>query len=963
MGCTAFGDFFNHVNLFRMKHYIMMLLFGLITMTAFGQGPVYQQVRQVELSGATVRESRPLGFVSQNVQERSLQLEGLTKGVVLSFNEEEIKNLKEGNDALVHFKVPVSDRSDLEFILIRNQVFSEDFNLYTSDDPGIPADYKPGAHFKGYVKGDPSSLVAMSVFDDHVMAIVANSSGNMVLGPISHNRENQHVLYHDSDLPSKSDFECGTADDGLEYTEEQLKDAPKTRDLGDCVRVYIEIDDDIVTQKGGATNATNYITGLFNQSIVLYNNESINMMISEIKAWTTPAPYVGSTSSAMLTSYQNNTGAFNGNVSHLVSYQASGGIAVLDGLCASNPDWSKCFSSIDASYQNVPTYSWSVMVVTHEMGHVIGSRHTHACVWNGNNTAIDGCAGSVEGNCPLPGNPAGGGTIMSYCHLTNVGINLSLGFGTQPGNVMRNEVNTTGNCLTSCGPPPPPPPPSYCGANGSNSSYEYINRIQLGSINNQSGNNGGYGNYTNLSTTLSTGTAYTITLTPGFGSSAYVEYWRVWIDYNNDLDFDDSGEQVASGTGSAAITRTFTVPSSSPSVTTRMRVAMRYGAYAATCGSFTYGEVEDYQVVIGGGAGPTCSDGIQNQGETGIDCGGPCTPCATCSDGIQNQGETGVDCGGPCTPCQTASCTDGIQNQGETGVDCGGPCPACPQPPSCTDGIQNQGETGVDCGGPCPACPPPGGTTTLLASYFETGWDTWIDGGSDCNRVNSTASWEGNYSIRLSDNSGTASAMTTPTYNVAGASLLTIQFYFYSTSMEAGEDFWVRYSTNNGTTWSTIATLASGTNFSNNTFYVVNLEIPAGNIGSTAKFRIQTDASDDTDRVYIDAVTITKTNGSALVEQTLSIEPIRRPETFQTDDIVVDEVSVYPNPVADQLTVKTDMKILGLRIVSLDGREIGVPTSAREDKLVDVSQLSPGLYVLMVQGEDEEWQPVRFVKN
>jgi hypothetical protein len=47
----------------------------------------------------------------------------------------------------------------------------------------------------------------------------------------------------------------------------------------------------------------------------------------------------------------------------------------------------------------------------------------------------------------------------------------------------------------------------------------------------------------------------------------------------------------------------------------------------------------------------TCSDGIQNQGETGVDCGGPCAACATCSDGIQNQGETGVDCGGPCAAC------------------------------------------------------------------------------------------------------------------------------------------------------------------------------------------------------------------------------------------------------------------------------------------------------------------------
>ncbi len=48
------------------------------------------------------------------------------------------------------------------------------------------------------------------------------------------------------------------------------------------------------------------------------------------------------------------------------------------------------------------------------------------------------------------------------------------------------------------------------------------------------------------------------------------------------------------------------------------------------------------------------------------------------------------------------TCTDGIKNGNETGVDCGGSCPACPS--SCSDGIQNGNETGIDCGGSCPAC-------------------------------------------------------------------------------------------------------------------------------------------------------------------------------------------------------------------------------------------------------------------
>ena len=48
---------------------------------------------------------------------------------------------------------------------------------------------------------------------------------------------------------------------------------------------------------------------------------------------------------------------------------------------------------------------------------------------------------------------------------------------------------------------------------------------------------------------------------------------------------------------------------------------------------------------------PTCSDGIKNchdgSCEVLTDCGGPCSACATCSDKIQNQGEKGIDCGGP----------------------------------------------------------------------------------------------------------------------------------------------------------------------------------------------------------------------------------------------------------------------------------------------------------------------------
>jgi len=54
---------------------------------------------------------------------------------------------------------------------------------------------------------------------------------------------------------------------------------------------------------------------------------------------------------------------------------------------------------------------------------------------------------------------------------------------------------------------------------------------------------------------------------------------------------------------------------------------------------------------------PSCSDTIQNchdnECELLADCGGPCAACSTCSDGIKNQGEQGIDCGVPCpTQCR-----------------------------------------------------------------------------------------------------------------------------------------------------------------------------------------------------------------------------------------------------------------------------------------------------------------------
>lgn len=147
---------------------------------------------------------------------------------------------------------------------------------------------------------------------------------------------------------------------------------------------------------------------------------------------------------------------------------------------------------------------------------------------------------------------------------------------------------------------------SYCDSASTNVNDEYIGRVQLNTIDNASGAQF-YSDFTNVSTTLAKGTAYTITVTPTWTGTVYDEAYSVWIDYNGDNDFTDAGEQVwtQSPTKTTPVSGTFTVPSSASATSTRMRVSMQYNAIPTECQSFTYGEVEDYTIDIGGTAPDT----------------------------------------------------------------------------------------------------------------------------------------------------------------------------------------------------------------------------------------------------------------------------------------------------------------------------------------------------------------------
>jgi hypothetical protein len=138
---------------------------------------------------------------------------------------------------------------------------------------------------------------------------------------------------------------------------------------------------------------------------------------------------------------------------------------------------------------------------------------------------------------------------------------------------------------------------SYCTSSASNQDYEWIARVKMGSLDNSSVNSE-YSNFTYLATTITKGAEVEYTLTPGYSGSTNREYWKIWIDYNRDGDFSDYGERVLSRSGKSTLSGGFFVPFSAQYGVTRMRISMQYNSVPSECGTFTYGEVEDYSVYI-----------------------------------------------------------------------------------------------------------------------------------------------------------------------------------------------------------------------------------------------------------------------------------------------------------------------------------------------------------------------------
>ena len=374
----------------------------------------------------------------------------------------------ESNDELISLEIPFNN----SIIVVDLMNVTTSFLNYkvVSSDGSIQNSSTENRFYRGVIRGKNKSIVALSFYNDDVIGVISSDEGNINISRLKDT--DTFIIFKENNLRHIKPFECKVDDEDSEsftgYDPDILlgNGIESDRSVSSCVEFYFETEYDMFQTLGSITAVENYVTGLYNVVGTIYLNEGITTTISEIKVWDiVNDPYSTTDIYQLLPQFQGQNPTFNGHFGQLLTFKHNDGRAPHGAPCGSSNN-RLSVAGIEDPYLDFLTYTKSVTVSTHEFGHLFGSRHTHWCVWVGPgpsflpNQPIDSCASDNNSACINPyvyALPPNGGTIMSYCDYYDfnlsqyVGYPLSNGFGLQPGNYIRNVVDTS-SCLVDCCP-------------------------------------------------------------------------------------------------------------------------------------------------------------------------------------------------------------------------------------------------------------------------------------------------------------------------------------------------------------------------------------------------------------------------------------------------------------------------------------------------------------------------------
>ena len=458
------------------KLFVLVLLSG--SLNCFSQDwPLKKIVRAKKESGVKFTVLPVLSFVTNKT------LANLGTYQQLKLDASFVNQVMKQRPEALLLSIPVGNGKSINCELLQ---FSLGNIKFTENNSSVLENIKIPLTYRGIIAGEQKmNTVVLTVNDDYMALVASMPDKNIQITQADENDKTLYRLYNSETIlfPSVA-VDCGTKNSPVSKTANGIDlTGVQVNPLGvqdKCVNVFVDCSDSMYQwRQSNPQQVAYYVYELFNLVAGGYLNEQINIQITTINIWTTASPYRATTREIALTQIANYwKDNFWGNIcvgldfslNRIAGIGRSGIAGDIGRVKAISANTCPAYDSVnnrsaccynDLNYGGIysgfptgPNTSQSQLyLVMHEIGHLLGSSHTHWCGWKLSSNpdvfgAIDSCA-APEGPCMQGPPPAGGrGTMMSYCN-GNVGVNYYNGFGVLPGNAIRNFVEQS-VCILTC---------------------------------------------------------------------------------------------------------------------------------------------------------------------------------------------------------------------------------------------------------------------------------------------------------------------------------------------------------------------------------------------------------------------------------------------------------------------------------------------------------------------------------